>query len=211
MVRPSDEKEVRKLAFIQCAGSRDCLVDRGYCSSVCCMYTTKQSLIAKEHLNSIEPTIFYIDIRAVGKDFERYYQNAEKKHGVRYVRGLVSGIREKQRSKNLLLRYLDEAGCMQEEEFDLVVLSIGLGAPRASPKGWRSGSTPTASSNRIPFRTSRPPATGCWSAGPGRNPGHPRYRDHGLGRCVQGFTDTPRPAGQYAGTQRVPARAGRQR
>ncbi len=130
LVRPSDGKEVQKLAFIQCVGSRDTTVKRDYCSSVCCMYATKQSLIAKEHLPTVQPTIFYIDIRAYGKDFERYYQNAAKRQGVRYIRGLVSGIRERQRSKNLLLRYLDEKGCMQEEEFDMVVLSIGLEPPR---------------------------------------------------------------------------------
>jgi heterodisulfide reductase subunit A len=135
VIRPSDGREVRKLAFIQCVGSRDCLVDRGYCSSVCCMYATKQSLIAKEHLATVEPTIFYIDIRAYGKDFERYYQSAAARHGVRYVRGLVSGIREKQKTKNLLLRYLDESGCMQEEEFDMVVLSIGLEPPRGIAAG----------------------------------------------------------------------------
>ncbi len=129
MVRPSDGKEVEKLAFIQCVGSRDTTVNRDYCSSVCCMYATKQSLIAKEHLPTVQPTIFYIDIRAYGKDFERYYQNAGKRQGVRYIRGLVSGIREKQRTKNLLLRYLDDAGCMQEEEFDMV-LSIGLEPPK---------------------------------------------------------------------------------
>jgi len=135
VIRPSDGKEVRKLAFVQCVGSRDCLVDRGYCSSVCCMYATKQSLIAKEHLATVEPTIFYIDLRAYGKDFERYYQNAASRHGVRYVRGLVSGIREKQKTRNLLLRYLDDAGCMQEEEFDMVVLSIGLEPPRGLADG----------------------------------------------------------------------------
>jgi len=127
--RPSDGREVKKLAFIQCVGSRDTTVGNDYCSSVCCMYATKQALIAKEHLPGIEPTIFFIDMRAYGKDFERYYTEAESRHGVRYVRGLVSGIREKQRTKNLLLRYLDEDQCTREEEFDMVVLSIGLEAP----------------------------------------------------------------------------------
>ncbi|OFW59468.1 MAG: heterodisulfide reductase [Candidatus Solincola sediminis] len=129
VVRPSDGEEVKKLAFIQCVGSRDTTTGNSYCSSVCCMYATKQALIAKEHLPSIEPTIFFIDMRAYGKDFEKYYKAAETKNGVRYIRGLVSGVRERQRSKDLLLRYLDGAGEMREEEFDLVVLSIGLEAP----------------------------------------------------------------------------------
>jgi heterodisulfide reductase subunit A len=135
VVRPSDGEEVKKLAFVQCVGSRDTTVGNGYCSSVCCMYATKQALIAKEHLPSIEPTIFFIDMRAYGKDFEKYYTAAESRHGVRYVRGLISGIREKQRSGNLLLRFADGAGCMQEEEFDLVVLSIGLEAPCGLKEG----------------------------------------------------------------------------
>jgi heterodisulfide reductase subunit A len=135
VVRPSDGGEVVKLAFVQCVGSRDTTVGNGYCSSVCCMYATKQALIAKEHLPSIEPTIFFIDMRAYGKDFEKYYTAAESRHGVRYIRGLVSGIRERQRTKNVLLRYLDHEGCMREEEFDLVVLSIGLEAPCGLKEG----------------------------------------------------------------------------
>jgi heterodisulfide reductase subunit A2 len=135
VTRPSDGEEVKKLAFIQCVGSRDETVGNSYCSSVCCMYSTKQALIAKEHLRSIEPTIFFIDMRAYGKDFEKYYNSARDKQGVRYIRGLVSGIREKQRDKNLLLRYLDEDGRMREEEFDLVVLAIGLEAPCGLEEG----------------------------------------------------------------------------
>jgi heterodisulfide reductase subunit A len=135
VVRPSDAEEVKKLAFVQCVGSRDTTVGNGYCSSVCCMYATKQALIAREHLPGIEPTIFFIDMRAYGKDFEKYYTAAESRHGVRYIRGLISGIREKQRTKNLLLRYADDAGCMQEEEFDMVVLSIGLEAPCGLAEG----------------------------------------------------------------------------
>ena len=135
VVRPSDGEEVKKLAFVQCVGSRDTTVGNGYCSSVCCMYATKQAVIAKEHLPGIEPTIFFIDMRAYGKDFEKYYTAAESRHGVRYIRGLISGIREKQRTKNLLLRYADDAGCMQEEEFDMVVLSIGLEAPCGLAEG----------------------------------------------------------------------------
>jgi heterodisulfide reductase subunit A len=135
VARPSDGREVKKLAFIQCVGSRDTTVGNSYCSSVCCMYATKQALIAKEHLRSIEPAIFFIDMRAYGKDFEKYYNAARDKQGVRYIRGLVSGIREKQRDKNLLLRYLDEEGCTHEEEFDMVVLSIGLEAPCGMGEG----------------------------------------------------------------------------
>ncbi len=170
VLRPSDSKEVRKLAFVQCVGSRDCSVDRGYCSSVCCMYATKQSLIAREHLTSVEPTIFHIDVRAYGKDFERYYQNAGSKHGVKYVRGLVSGIREKQRTKNLLLRYLDEAGCMQEEEFDLVVLSIGLEPPKGISEGLGIGFNSHGFIDSDKFKNFQTTREGVMVCGAGQEP-----------------------------------------
>ncbi len=124
--RPSDGEIPTRIAFIQCVGSRDPACGRGYCSSVCCMYATKEAVIAKEHMDHIEPTIFYIDIRAYGKDFDKYVERAKEKYGVRYVRHLVSLIREDPSTNNLLLRYEGEDGQMVEEEFDLVVLSVGL-------------------------------------------------------------------------------------
>jgi heterodisulfide reductase subunit A len=90
------------------------------------MYTTKEAVIAKEHMEHIEPTIFYIDIRAYGKDFDRYVERAKEKYGVRYVRHMVSLVREDPSTNNLLVRYEGEDGQMIEEEFDLVVLSVGL-------------------------------------------------------------------------------------
>ncbi len=167
VVRPSDGREVRKLAFVQCVGSRDVTVGNGYCSSVCCMYATKQALIAKEHLPALEPTVFFIDMRAYGKDFEKYYVNAEKKSGVRYVRGLISGMRERQRSKNLLLRYADETGCMREEEFDLVVLSIGLEAPCGLKEGFGLEVNEhgfAAADSFLPVLSSRPGVLVCGAA-----------------------------------------------
>ena len=167
VVRPSDGREVRRLAFVQCVGSRDVTVGNGYCSSVCCMYATKQALIAKEHLPTIEPTVFFIDMRAYGKDFEKYYVNAESKFGVRYVRGLISGIRERQRTKNLLLRYADEEGCTREEEFDLVVLSIGLEAPCGLKEGLGlevNGYGFAAADSFLPVLSSRPGVLVCGAA-----------------------------------------------
>jgi len=76
--RPSDGEHPRKVAFIQCVGSRDISCDHGYCSSVCCMYATKEAVIAKEHDSNIEPAIFYMDIRSFGKGFERYIERAEQ-------------------------------------------------------------------------------------------------------------------------------------
>ncbi len=124
--RISDGKHPKKIAFIQCVGSRDTSCGNDYCSSVCCMYATKEAVIAREHDNNIEPTIFYIDIRAFGKNFETYYERAKTESGVRYVKCSVSRVREDFNSKNLLITYVDEGGKIVEEEFDMVVLSVGL-------------------------------------------------------------------------------------
>ena len=128
--RPSDGDIPTRIAFIQCVGSRDAAHGLGYCSSVCCMYATKEAIIAKEHLAHVEPTIFYIDLRAYGKDFDKYVDRAKKEYDIRYVRHMVSLIREDPHTNNLLLRYEGEDGQMVEEEFDLVVLSVGM---RPSP------------------------------------------------------------------------------
>ena len=124
--RPSDAGHPRKIAFIQCVGSRDISCGQDYCSSVCCMYATKEAIIAKEHANFVEPTIFYMDIRAYGKGFDAYYERAKSEYGVRFIRCMVSRIREHFKTKNLLVTYLDEEGKFVEEEFDLVVLSVGM-------------------------------------------------------------------------------------
>jgi len=126
VVRRSDGGPVKKLAFIQCVGSRDSTAGNTYCSSVCCMYATKQSIIAKEHERSIDPTIFFIDMRAYGKGFEEYYQKAKDEQGIRYVRCLASYAKELQPTGNILIGYVDPEGNTVEEEFDLVVLSVGI-------------------------------------------------------------------------------------
>ncbi len=127
LVRLSDEKEPKKIAWLQCVGSRDqnqC--DNGYCSSVCCMYAIKETVIAQEHShNGLECSIFNMDIRTFGKDYERYYERS-KEQGVRYVQARVHTISEVPESRNLNLHYVSEAGEIIEEEFDLVVLSVGM-------------------------------------------------------------------------------------
>ena len=125
VVRISDQKEPRKLAFIQCVGSRDESINKNYCSSACCMFAIKQSIIAKEHIKDLEPTIFYMDIRAFGKDFDKYYDKAQHQYGVKFVRSKVSEIREDENG-NLNLKYTLENGEIQYEKFDMAVLSIGL-------------------------------------------------------------------------------------
>jgi heterodisulfide reductase subunit A len=131
--RPSDQQAPKKVAWIQCAGSRDMTGNRGneycgneYCSSVCCMYAIKEAVIAKEHSHEVEPTIFYMDIRAHGKDFDAYYERAKSEHGVRFIRSMVARVTERPKTKNLMISYVDSEKGIKEEEFDLVVLSVGL-------------------------------------------------------------------------------------
>ena len=112
------------IAFLQCVGSRDTTVGRGYCSSVCCMYATKEAVIAKEHDPRLEPTIFFMDMRSFGKEFDRYIERAEHEYGIRFVRSRIDSV-ERENGK-LILKYENEAGAFAREEFDLVVLSVGL-------------------------------------------------------------------------------------
>ncbi len=129
VTRPSDHQEPKKIAFLQCVGSRT--KDNDYCSSVCCMYAIKEAVIAREHLPGVAPAIFYMDIRAQGKDFDLYYERAKKDYGIRFVRSQLSRIAEKPKTRNLLISYIDETRKVQEEEFDLIVLSVGM---RPEPK-----------------------------------------------------------------------------
>ncbi len=126
VARPSDGKHPRKIAWIQCVGSRDTTCERDYCSSVCCMYATKEAVIARDHDANIEPTIFFIDLRAFGKNFDDYAIRAQEHHGVRYVRAMVSRVYEDPNSHDLELRYIGEDGGQVRENFDLVVLSVGV-------------------------------------------------------------------------------------
>jgi heterodisulfide reductase subunit A2 len=135
VLRRSDGQPVKKLAFIQCVGSRDSTAGNTYCSSVCCMYATKQSIIAKEHAHEIEPSIFFIDMRTYGKGFEEYYQSAKNEKGVRYVRCLASYAKELQPSGNILVGYTDPEGGVVEEEFDMVVLCVGITPDNAGLAG----------------------------------------------------------------------------
>ncbi|MBI4286551.1 MAG: CoB--CoM heterodisulfide reductase iron-sulfur subunit A family protein [Chloroflexi bacterium] len=128
--RPSDGKPPKKIAWLQCVGSRQVTPGgNSYCSSVCCMYTTKQAILTKEHDASVEATIFNNDIRAYGKDFERFYQRAQSMPGVRYIRSYVTAGREIPNTKNVTIKYALDSGEVKEEEFDLVVLSIGMAPP----------------------------------------------------------------------------------
>ena len=127
--RPSDGKHPKKIAWIQCVGSRQVTPGgNSYCSVVCCTYTQKQVILAKEHDEDIEATIFHNDIRSYGKDFERFYQKAGVLPGVRFIRSYVSVGREVPETKNVTIRYTTAEG-VKEEEFEMVVLSVGLNPP----------------------------------------------------------------------------------
>ena len=126
VLRRSDGVQPEKIAWIQCVGSRDRGCGNNYCSSVCCTYAIKEAVIAKEHVKTIKPTIFYMDMRTYGKDFEAYYNRSKDEYGVRFVRCRVSDVREDNETKNLIIRYETEDGRLLEEEFDMVVLSVGF-------------------------------------------------------------------------------------
>jgi heterodisulfide reductase subunit A len=130
ILRPSDKAHPRSIAWIHCVGSRQ--VKEGgnsYCSSVCCTYIQKQVILAKDHDPDVRATIFHNDIRSYGKDFERFYQRTENLSGVTFVRSYVALGREIPETKNVTIRYATADEGMKEEEFDLVVLGVGLNPP----------------------------------------------------------------------------------
>jgi len=128
LVRPYDKKAPKKIAWIQCVGSRSVHAgDKGYCSAVCCTYAIKQAIIAKEHSSEpLDAAIFYIDIRTHGKDFERYYNRAKDEIGVRFIKSKINNVLPGDEPGSLKIRYADEAGKTVYENFDIVVLSVGL-------------------------------------------------------------------------------------
>ena len=128
LVRPSDHVEPKKIAWIQCVGSRDLQhCDHSYCSGVCCMYAIKEAVIAREHSGGkVDTAIFFMDIRTHGKDFEKYYNRAKDQHGVRFIRSRVHSVDRAADTGGLLIDYVTEDGEVKSESFDLVVLSVGL-------------------------------------------------------------------------------------
>jgi heterodisulfide reductase subunit A-like polyferredoxin len=149
--RPSDSKQPKKVAWIQCVGSRN--AEHFYCSSVCCMYATKEAVIAREHCGGdLDCHVYYMDMRCFGKDFEKYYNRAKDEYGIQFRRCKVSAVQRKgQRDKgiegqsdgtdeDLLISYEDEAGTLKEEQYDMVVVSTALAAnPRVVEMAKRIG------------------------------------------------------------------------
>ncbi len=130
VLRPSDGKPPRRIAWLQCVGSRD--QNHPYCSSICCMYATKEAMIAKNRLPDVHTQIFMMDERAFNKEFNAYYEAARKKHGVEYTRARISFIKEDPATGDLILHYPGPDGKMIQDRFELVVLALGTAPPRAA-------------------------------------------------------------------------------
>ncbi len=169
LVRPSDHKEPRRIAWLQCVGSRDTnRCGNGYCSSVCCMYAVKEAMIAKEHSSQeLDAAIFNMDMRTFGKDYERYFLRAQNEAGVRFEKARIHTIDEISGTGDLRLRYAKENGELAEEEFDMVVLSVGLEiSPSTIETASRLGVELTRNNFAItppfePVSTSRPGVFAC--------------------------------------------------
>jgi heterodisulfide reductase subunit A-like polyferredoxin len=122
--RPSDGQPAHRIAFLQCVGSRDQSHD--YCSAVCCMYATKEAIMAREHDPAAQCHVFMMDMRAYSKGYYEYYRRAEERYGIQYTRCRISSLKEDGPSRDLILRYAADDGKLVEERFDLVVLSVGM-------------------------------------------------------------------------------------
>jgi heterodisulfide reductase subunit A-like polyferredoxin len=132
LYRPSDHKEVKRVAFLQCVGSRDLnKASNGYCSSVCCMYAIKEAMLAKDHVKGLDVAVFFMDMRTYGKEFERYYERAQES-GIQFHRCRVHSLEPVQGSDNIYFRYIDDHGRQIEDEYDMVVLSVGLCTPTSA-------------------------------------------------------------------------------
>ncbi len=126
IIRPSDSKHPKRIAFIQCIGSRDLTCGNGYCSTVCCMYAIKESMVAKDHEPDMDITIFYMDMRTQGKEFDAARLRA-REDGIRFVRSRVAEVKE---DNNFLeISYVDDGGKHLNETFDMVILPEGLESP----------------------------------------------------------------------------------
>ena len=174
ILRASDKKHPKKIAWIQCVGSRQVIPGgNSYCSAVCCTYTQKQVILTKDHYPDAQCTIFHNDIRSFGKDFERFYERAEKLPGVRFIRSYVSLDKENPETKNVSIKYSTTDDGVKEEEFDLVVLSVGLNPPAdvkglADKFGIELDSRGFCKTNPVnPMETSRP---GVFISGAFRGP-----------------------------------------
>lgn len=132
VVKPSDGKAPKSVAFIQCVGSRDEQIDKPYCSRVCCMYAMKNAQLIMDHEPDTEVTIYYMDIRAFGKGFEEFYKRSQEKYGIKFIRGRPATVLENP-DKTLTIRAEDTLlGKVTEYDYDMVALSVGLQPPEGA-------------------------------------------------------------------------------
>ena len=125
--RLSDGVPPQRIAFIQCVGSRDAKHNRPYCSSVCCTYAIKEAMIAKEHSTvPLDITIFFMDLRTYGKNFDRFYERAKEESGVQFVRSKVYSVEAVDSTGDLVVKFTAEDGVTKTEKFSMVVLSVGF-------------------------------------------------------------------------------------
>lgn len=132
VLRPSDKKVPERVAWLQCVGSRDERVGHTYCSGVCCTYAVKQVFIMKNHYPEVEATVFHNDIRTFGKGFEELYARVQAMKGVQFIRTRISAVKENKKNNNLRVCYVAEDHTIREEEFGMVILSVGLNPKKSS-------------------------------------------------------------------------------
>ncbi|MCL4467089.1 MAG: FAD-dependent oxidoreductase [Chloroflexi bacterium] len=124
IVRPSDHQEPKRIAWLQCVGSRD--QENKYCSSVCCMYATKEAILTKEHAPATDCSVFLMDMRSFSKGYTGYFERARDRYGVNYIRCRASALKEDPATHEILMRYQTEDGQIVTERFDMAVLSAGI-------------------------------------------------------------------------------------
>jgi len=169
LVRPSDKVEPKKIAWLQCIGSRDEHIGaKGYCSALCCTQAIKEAMLSIDHARgNLDAAIFYIDIRTFGKDFERYYNRAKDEAGVRFIKSKVTYISHQKETGMNRIKYINDVGQCLEEDFDIVVLSVGLGTTKEGVELAKSLGIDldhynfAATSSFNPVQTSRPGIYAC--------------------------------------------------
>ena len=168
-LRPLDGKPVHKVAWIQCIGSRDLQTDADFCSNICCMVAIKEAVLAKEKIyTDLETTIFYMDMRTFGKSFQRYREQAESIHGVRFERGRAHSAIQDEESGDMIVRSVAISGKVTEERFDMVVLTVGqrpAGGTSELAEILELELNPWGFGNTIPFSLTRTSRSGILLGG----------------------------------------------
>ncbi len=169
VIRPSDKKEPARIAILQCVGSRDVQAGNEHCSAICCMQAAKDAIITQEHLPEARTTIFYMDVRAYGKGFDRFIDRAKEEHGTRFICGRIASVESNPQTNDLLIQYNTQNGSVKQEEFDLLVLSVGIEPSSSSMSAARRVGARLESSGFLsvstfaPINTSRDGVFACGS------------------------------------------------